>query len=87
MPRTSNRLYFARRAEQSAVAVAEAVDPGARLAHRQLRAAYALLANSAGEGVPVRGTGALFARPEPTESAAAPVAALAAWANEGGTPE
>lgn len=44
MPQTINRLYFARRAEQSRVAMGAAAGSSARLAHRQLTQAYAVLA-------------------------------------------
>jgi len=44
MPRKLNRLYFAQRAEQSRIAMMAAVGDGARLAHRQLMQAYAVLA-------------------------------------------
>jgi len=44
MPHTINHLYFARRAEQSRIAMGAAAGSGARLAHRQLTQAYAMLA-------------------------------------------
>jgi len=44
MPQTINRLYFARRAEQSRIAMGAAAGSSARLAHRQLTQAYATLA-------------------------------------------
>ena len=50
MPQTINRLYFARRAEQSRIAMGAAVGLGARLAHRQLTQAYATLAEPSAVG-------------------------------------
>jgi len=47
MPQTIERLYFTRRAEQSRIAMRAAAGRGARLAHRQLRKAYAILAEPA----------------------------------------
>ena len=44
MPQAIDRLYFTRRAAQSRIAMGAAAESGARLAHRQLTQAYAILA-------------------------------------------
>ena len=77
MPR--NRLYFARRAEQSRTARAAAKDPGARLAHDQLLSAYNLLAKLPLQvETSVRAGAAVLPMTESEDR-------LTRWDNDGGT--
>ncbi len=90
MPQIPNS-YYARRARQSHTAMMSAAEPGSRLAHAQLKAAYERLDRAD----PSRTSAASLSPPphvasRPDDSATIPDMndvsefELAAWANEGG---
>ncbi len=90
MPQTPSS-YYARRARQSHTAMMSAAEPGSRLAHAQLKAAYEKLDRAD----PSRTSAASISPPShaaggPDDSARIPDIddisefELASWANEGG---
>ncbi len=87
MPQALDGIYFTRRSRQSLAAVKAATDPGARLAHKQLAAAYDALANPPQLAL-IERSAANDAKPDQAAIGLADDQqrdALASWANDGGT--